>query len=232
VLQIIQEWRIELMEKLMHHKIIMLIFLVNLTTACSSIKIPASYYSESNKIGPDAFEITLNSDSTFLFVGWSDVLGENKINGKWTIKKDTLLLMQESQESNDFIKIIEKTNNELSGIRIKVLDENTNESLIGSEIYINNVETPYIIGLEDEIYIQNENIRNLIVKYLHIDKYMTITNTKANDFSILINFNKIKLEVFHLNDKWLIKRGKLIPLNEKNEKIKNQDFIRKLNKMP
>ncbi len=204
-----------------------LFLIIGFISSCASFKLPSTYVSERNKIGPDAFEITIKPDSTFSFVGWSDVLGEERINGKWSLYKDTLYFAVEPKQEKQYIRLTERGNKDLKGIRIKSIDERRNESLTGAEIYFNNNDKPYKLGLEDEIFVKEQGLDSIRVKYLEIDEFIAIKNPAANDFTIYINLDNKKLEVFKVNEKWVIKRRNLVPINNENKRLSNEKFIRK-----
>jgi hypothetical protein len=225
-----QAWPIELKEILMLHvrkmKIVVVLCLIVLNS-CSTIQVPCTYLYERNDEIPDAFQIDLKVNNNFEFIGWSDILGEEKINGKWVKNKDTLLLKANQIEESKLISVKEITNKTSQGTIIRLLDKNTNEPLYGAEVYLNNDNKPFILGFEEKILITKRKINKFRIKYLEIDELIKVKNPFASEFFIYLDLKNKKLEKFHLNEKWLIKGNSIIPITDNNYLNKKERFIKK-----
>lgn len=61
--------------------------------AISSCKTSGIYQHTICKKGPNCFRIELNSDKTFQYKYWQDILGKGTISGIWVKQKDTIILI-------------------------------------------------------------------------------------------------------------------------------------------
>ncbi len=197
------------------------VLLISISCAlCSCSKTVGTYYWTGNKIGPDALELVINSDGTFQYRTWSDILGADTVHGRWMLRSDTVVLEGNTMPTLDCVRIEEGNIDTLSGMYFFSLRNEDGDYLLGAEMVINKEES---IVISDESYVATSELPRLIsVEYLSsefiIDK---LDFENYNKFDIYIDFEVKKLSNFVLNSKWLKKGRKLIQIDEKGNIVGN-----------
>lgn len=184
--------------------------------SCSR-KIPGTYNWSGNKIGPDIFRIELKSDNTFDYYGWSDVLGEDTINGTWYLNSDTLYLAMNKDYDKKFIRL-QEGKIPIEEKQVLVLDEIDSSFLIGANVYINDVSDPLVVGPNGVLSMESSLIiKKISVNYLSHTDSVFVQNPDANKLEIYIDLMNRRQDKFFVNEKWLVQGRRLVPIIDGNE---------------
>jgi hypothetical protein len=195
---------------------------------CSCSNLVGTYYWGGNKIGPDAFKLSVKENNRFSFQTWSDILGSDTIHGTWTMKDDMLFLASDVKSNIDLINVKSSWVDSLSksGSYLISLLNTDGDYLLGSEIIFNN---SYKIILLEETYFWIQIIpKTLDINYvnwnLEIDN---LDYEKYNVFEIFIDLKSVKLNNFNLHSKWLKKGNRLIQIDDKGKIIEGGTYKKK-----
>ena len=204
------------------HVIIFILFIVS----CKTQKIAGRYIDHNNKIGPDKSEILLKKDGVFFYNSWSDILGKHTLRGKWVYAMDTIYLQADTLSIKPLLTKEESIDENYKGTKITVLDKTDNSPLVGAEVYVNNETQPYIVDTLGQVnFAKRKKIVTVKVHYLVSESIHLENPVTNNDIVIYFNPNNMKINPIYLNDKWLFKNGKLIPLNEDGDQLLENYFI-------
>lgn len=195
--------------------------------ACDTYKPFTSYYSVRNMVGPDAYKLMLKNDSTFVFEGWSDVLGGDTIIGRWIMRFDTLILHANKSMQLPVVRVEGKNDTSQNGICIRVIDEIDKEPIVGADVYINGSRKSYVVGSSDVIYPNENAVYKIRVKYLSVDDSITIGSSHYNNIVVFTNIRNKRLQMLHLTKKWIKKGRSIIPLDSENKRLINDRYFRR-----
>lgn len=171
--------------------------------------------------------LELNNDSTFSYGIFSE-LQKDTFKGNWKVMKDTLLLKITKPFDDDSLlkeeRIISKTNPSISlgENRLKILVQDSIPFTVAT-VFVNNNQSPIKLNSHGEAIV-NGKIEKVRIQYQNIKPRMfTVNSTVNNDFTILL-YDKAFVPLNYLSPirKWIIKRGKLLPLDKNNKPFKNE----------
>jgi hypothetical protein len=181
-----------------------------------------------NRTSPDNQIVEFENDSLFTYTYWSDILGQEQVSGKWFLKKDTLYLRREQEQASQKLLLLqERMNDSLSKERLQVVEKYDREALTGAEVYLNNEQKPYKIDPTGIIFSNNGSISQIKVKYLSWEDSIQVKDKNANDFLLLVNIQGQRMNYSYLSSKWIVKKRKLIPVDENGKLLINSIFVKK-----
>lgn len=173
--------------------------------------------------------LQLSSDSTFSYTLFSELQKDTFI-GNWHVVKDTLLLNITYPFNDDSLikpeRIISKTNPSISlgKNKLKILVQDSIPFTIAM-VFVNDNPSPVKLGNWGEVIVGGK-IDKVRIQYQNIKtRAFTLKSNVNNDFTILL-YDKAFIPLNYSSPirKWIIQRGKLLPLDENNLPFKNQVY--------
>jgi hypothetical protein len=147
-------------------------------------------------------------DSTYAGFSQSDIAGNFITKGKWTTHNDTLFLIPERISLIDSKEILSKNND--GKTIIKIIDVERKRPL-----------EAVIIRVGDKIFQTKENgevalieISSKILQVEYFNLKQEISTDEILGKTIKINIDFKKLQTFDLSKTWLIKKGRIVPIEK------------------
>lgn len=200
-------------------KLIYFSFLIIFFDACSvknnNIVGTYYYYSKINKWKKiTAFEVNINSDSTFCFHNkiLNMIPNVSLVKGKWTVNKKYIFLNSFDQPPKDSLIVIESedTDRDSTTLFVNLLEEE--EPLFFSIIIINNdTLNKYRTDFNGELTVKKQEIKSIKISNLSTGNYTYKTKqTTSNSYKIWVYpAGLYRNKLFFTNEKWKIKKNKL-----------------------
>lgn len=195
-----------------HDKISFILYILfTLLFSSSCRNLIGHYHWEGNWIGPNSANLKIKSNNTFTFRAWSDILGEDIIEGVWQKKRDTLIVLTKlPPEKDKFINFTEKFDDKIVGNKITIQDSFGDSTI--AFFYINDIKEGYLSLFENVVDV--DSIYKIKVESLSIVDSVSV-NPNNNDFTFSIEHPVIE-NFITLSKKWKIKSGRLISLDDKS----------------
>lgn len=195
--------------------------------SCKSQDVTGDYTHIFNKIGPDRLELVLRKDSSFVYETWSDIIGKQIVKGKWYSIQDTLFLEPDTLPHKPLFKMKEGETLKISGIKVTVLNITDDSPLLGTEVYFNDDPQPHVVDTLGQVYInKEEEIRKIIVKYIS-EESLNIEDLNTNNILIYFDPNNFKIDPVYVNSEWIIKKNRLVPLDDEGKQLIDSEFVKK-----
>lgn len=175
-------------------------------------------------MSPNGLTLEIKSDRTFSMLGWSDILGQEVINGTWKYSDKKLWLIKDSlkndapQTRDSLINVVERFDKISSKIIVRVIDAQDKKPVVGMEIGLNEDQSRFITDTSGTVIVDAiSDLDKLRFSYLQIHKSIRLLNPKTNDITLVINFaNLPHLSWLTVPELWKVKGNKLIPIKAEN----------------